>query len=1084
MKSLPPVNKHYFEMQLDCEKRYGKRTLLMYQIGHFLELFEITLEDGTKIGNASGMNNILNKMKGSENYIGYEYNGKTIIDYRHCGFPFNPESKEKYVMSATNKGYYVPIAYQTDERDPITKNTIRIIKETYSPTITPHTISGESSTGWFCGAIVKYNDRRNIKASVCLINPFTRIYHYKEGVGMTAGVPVILEIHDLLILYPPSEIYIWYVNENKDDDMTEEDIRLFLGIPNYTPITISELGTVPKDTPEMISMIQWSPTEAIPKIIVKTFTLLHSLYPEIIDGNRFRDNSESTSATMLLENQSLLQLNIISSNREGRESSVPRKLSSVISATDNTKTPMGKITHERWITSPSKIYGTIRQRRNICEYLLSNEANLFGWIQSLSKMKDITKLFSSKILGGISHNLVWDSSNTLRCFLYAVENYGIYDGDSRYPIDTESISSFINDVVDQTVDPRDESSVGNVSYNSYALPVMIDFPFTNNGCSLLGKMEMWNQYQEFMTLNGFIQTFIDSVNNLDSDTKTKKKYNLTFVYQDKQYSILVSGGKNSKYIPINKDSEWEKLGILKSEGSGRETYTIDPKTTLYTNRRDRMTLQSILNRMDSLRPLLDNSILSSWIQWSSLMKEKYEQTIQVVGDLIGMIDAIQSSAMNVIRNGFTLPIVKSVKHVGTGASYFKAKDLRHPLIEAINQKFKYVPNDIEITDAQRGHLIFGINSSGKSSLMKSIGIAIILAQAGLSVPASYLEIGIYDSIFTRIIGNDNLFRGQSTFEIESSELSRFLKMSTKNSIAIGDELCSGTEHYGAQAIVSASIEVLIRRNISFVFATHFQGLRFIPSLQDLQSLQWSHLLVVNQPGEGGGLKYIRKLMKGPGPIGYAIDYMEHMGTDEEMIEIARNNYKMITSEEYALRSIRRFSNDPETSNMSEDILTTSWNSRATLQNICQICKKAPAEEIDHIYERQFANKHGGIEGVGSVHHGGNLVSLCKECHRMKTNNDISIDGYIQVKSRGGIQRILEWKYQTPETDGGDGGDGGDDDKEETKNIVRTTDDISTSIIKRCMLQGRTVREIQGILKQNGITMSQIKIREYSKKLRL
>ena len=1079
-------------MQLECEAKYGKRTLLMYQIGHFLELFEIKLEDGTTVGTASIMSNTLNKMKNGDEYVGYEFNGKRITEFRHCGFPYNPEAKEKNIMSATNKGYYVPIAYQTNERDPITKNTVRVIKEIYSPTITPQSISGETSGGWFCGAIINYNNRRIVKASVCLINPFTRTYHWKEGVSMTAGIPIILEIHDLLILYPPSELNVWYTSDdNEETSIAEDEIRSSLGVSEYIPITTSFLSSTPKEVyPDMISMLHWSPTEKLPIIISKTFTLLQTLYPEIIDGNQFRDDSESSSTTMLLENQSLLQLNIISSNREGRESSVSKKLSSVVNVTDNTKTPMGKMTHERWITSPSKMEGTIRQRQNIGEYLLNNEANLFGWIQSLKKMKDITKIFSAKILGGSSHTLIWDTATTLREFLYAVETYGIYDGDTPYPIDTTSISNFVDDVINETVDPQNDSAVGKVSYSSYEQPITIEFPFTKKGCDNLGDagVTMWNEYQEFVECNQIVEHFIESINKSCEDSKLK--YRAILDYEDKQYCISVLGGKSINYIPKNNEYSWEKLSIIKSDGPGRETYTIDPKTIIYTtNRRTKLSLESVLNKMNPLRIKIDDSIFSMWMRWSSRMKEKYEETIQIVANTIGMIDAIQSSAMNVIRKGYTLPIVKSVKCdgggsgvAGSGASYFKAKDLRHPLIEEINQKFKYIPNDIEIGDTHRGHLIFGINSSGKSSLMKSIGIAIILAQAGLSVPASYLEIGIYDSIFTRIIGNDNLFRGQSTFEIESSELSRFLKMSTKNSIAIGDELCSGTEHYGAQAIVAASIEVLIKRNISFVFATHFQGLRFIPVLRELPTLKWSHLLVVNQSdGVGAGLKYIRKLMDGPGPTGYAIDYMEHMGTDDEMIKIARRNYKMITSEEYAVQTVRRFAKEDSATTSStweSDDVTTAWNPRARLQGVCQICKNAPVEEIDHIIERQTANKEGGIGGVGSVHHGGNLVSLCKACHRMKTNGDICIDGYVEVKNNGKTERILEWRYTKSES-------GRDDDadskvKQEPKNIVNTTDDV---IIKRCMLQGKTLREIQSTLQKNGIKINQNIIKEKIKILK-
>lgn len=235
-------------------------------------------------------------------------------------------------------------------------------------------------------------------------------------------------------------------------------------------------------------------------------------------------------------------------------------------------------------------------------------------------------------------------------------------------------------------------------------------------------------------------------------------------------------------------------------------------------------------------------------------------------------------------------------------------------------------------------------------------------------------------------------------------------------------------------------------------------------------------------------------MDGAGPIGYAIDYMEHMGTDNEMIEIARKNYKQITSEEYAVQSVRRFAKEDEHSKSSysswaSDNVTTAWNPRARLQSICQICKKAPVEEIDHIRERQSANQEGGIVGVGSVHHGGNLVSLCKACHRMKTNGDIAIDGYSEIRNGGKIERILEWKYQKSESKAETEAEAEAEVEEntndvESKNIVKTTDDISRSIIQRCMLQGKTLREIQSVLQQNGIKMTQIKIKEMSKNFKL
>ena len=82
---------------------------------------------------------------------------------------------------------------------------------------------------------------------------------------------------------------------------------------------------------------------------------------------------------------------------------------------------------------------------------------------------------------------------------------------------------------------------------------------------------------------------------------------------------------------------------------------------------------------------------------------------------------------------------------------------------------------------------------GKSSFIKAIGIAIIVAQAGFYVPCQEFIYFPYKNIFTRILGNDNLFKGLSSFAVEMLELKTILNMADKDSLVLGDELCSGTK---------------------------------------------------------------------------------------------------------------------------------------------------------------------------------------------------------------------------------------------------------------------------------------------------
>ena len=125
---------------------------------------------------------------------------------------------------------------------------------------------------------------------------------------------------------------------------------------------------------------------------------------------------------------------------------------------------------------------------------------------------------------------------------------------------------------------------------------------------------------------------------------------------------------------------------------------------------------------------------------------------------------------------------------------------------------------------QNGILLYGVNAVGKSSLMKSIGIAVIMAQSGFFVAAKEFTYSPYKHIFTRISNNDNIFKGQSTFAVEMSELRSILIRADKYSLILGDELCCGTETTSALSLVTAGVLRLCEKNANFIFATHLHKL--------------------------------------------------------------------------------------------------------------------------------------------------------------------------------------------------------------------------------------------------------------------
>ena len=138
---------------------------------------------------------------------------------------------------------------------------------------------------------------------------------------------------------------------------------------------------------------------------------------------------------------------------------------------------------------------------------------------------------------------------------------------------------------------------------------------------------------------------------------------------------------------------------------------------------------------------------------------------------------------------------------------------------------KFIPNDLRLPRDARMIILTGPNMAGKSTVLRQIGLIVLMAQIGSFVPASAARIGVVDRIFTRVGASDNLVRGQSTFMVEMSETSAILHTATARSLVLLDEIGRGTATYDGVSIAWAVTEHLHERvGCKTVFATHYHEL--------------------------------------------------------------------------------------------------------------------------------------------------------------------------------------------------------------------------------------------------------------------
>ena len=105
-------------------------------------------------------------------------------------------------------------------------------------------------------------------------------------------------------------------------------------------------------------------------------------------------------------------------------------------------------------------------------------------------------------------------------------------------------------------------------------------------------------------------------------------------------------------------------------------------------------------------------------------------------------------------------------------------------------------------------LLTGPNMAGKSTFLRQNALLVILAQAGLPVPAATARIGIADRLFSRVGAADDLARGRSTFMTEMTETAAILNQAGPRSLVVVDEIGRGTSTLDGLAIAWAVLEAL------------------------------------------------------------------------------------------------------------------------------------------------------------------------------------------------------------------------------------------------------------------------------------
>ena len=339
----------------------------------------------------------------------------------------------------------------------------------------------------------------------------------------------------------------------------------------------------------------------------------------------------------------------------------------------------------------------------------------------------------------------------------------------------------------------------------------------------------------------------------------------------------------------------------------------------------------------------------------------FQKEIERIIQFITLMDMIYTKASISKKYNYCKPTILSAEK-----AFVDAKGLRHCLIEQFDLNELYITNDISLGNGDTdGILLFGTNAVGKTTIIRALGVSVIMAQAGLFVPCSEFQFKPYKSIFTRIIGNDNIFKGLSTFEVEMSELRTILRLMDENSLVLGDELCSGTETISAISIFVAGIQRLSQAKSSFIFATHLHEIVDYDEITEMKTVKLKHMEVIYNK-EQDMLIYNRKLKDGSGANVYGLEVCKSLNLPLDFLESANKIRVKYNKEGQSMLSLKQ----------------SRYNSNKLI-HLCEKCGKNQGKEVHHLQHQADANDDGIISTNDSVFHKNNLanlMTLCEKCH--------------------------------------------------------------------------------------------------------
>lgn len=338
----------------------------------------------------------------------------------------------------------------------------------------------------------------------------------------------------------------------------------------------------------------------------------------------------------------------------------------------------------------------------------------------------------------------------------------------------------------------------------------------------------------------------DQTNNLKDKLNAIISNRATASYlQQPTYTI-----RNDRYVvPVKAEHKSDMPGIVHDSSASGVTYYIEPRAIVDLN-----------NKLKETELQVDHEIQRILSSLTHTVAENAER-IYVTLEFLAELDLIFAKAKYSSSIDAGEPELNRNKIIDL-------KRVRHPIL--VSNIKKVIANNVQLGNEYNTLIITGSNTGGKTVLLKTLGLCVLMTGAGLHIPAeSDSSVYLYSSVFSDIGEEQSLEHNLSTFSAKMTNIINIVNKSNEDSLVLLDELGAGTDPAEGTALAQAILETLNEKQAFTVVTTHYGGLKSLAfshqgfsnaSVEfDFETLKPTYRLLLGMPGKSNATTIAKNL---------------------------------------------------------------------------------------------------------------------------------------------------------------------------------------------------------------------------------